>query len=124
MGSPHVLSPCHISQALCHVLPCHRCPFSWMGQAAAGGPQANSTMRLGVNARARWFKTLFPLVGRMKTKGNRVQFLPQNVMDAVEKAIKQSTVDLAYEVSNQVKRSVSPSALAKPFWHRTSLAFL
>jgi hypothetical protein len=65
---------------------------------AAGGAADNSTGPLGVKKSAGWFKTMFPNVAALKGK-TRVQFLPANVVSAVEKAIKQSTVDLTLDVS-------------------------
>jgi hypothetical protein len=63
---------------------------------AAGGA---ASRRLGVNAAAGWFKTLFPLLGGGLKDGKKIQFMPRNVIDAVQKAIKEATVDLAVDVS-------------------------
>jgi len=64
------------------------------GTAAAGG--------LGVNRAAGWFKTLFPLKGKLRGaegKRGRVRFMPQGVMEAVQKAIQKSTIELTLDVS-------------------------
>ena len=44
---------------------------------------------------------LFPVASKLKPKlkGGRVQFMPQNVLEAVQKAIKDSSIDLTLEVS-------------------------
>lgn len=72
---------------------------------AASGPRDGS-----INKAAAWYKTLFPIAGG--AAGERVQFMPAQLAQAVEEAIKQATLEmmLSYTPFSMCVRLPRPSA--------------
>lgn len=99
-----------------HSQPDHLVPMPYVPSCLplclSAGASASSTGAdgdLGVNPAAGWFSTMFPVASSLK-KGKRVQFMPKGVLEAVQKAIKESTIDLTLEVKKKGVARGAPAA--------------